>query len=81
MHSYERAGKSREKVIAYAYHCREQARGIPLRNRPGDDERRKAYIKVAEAFSASGQDTTIPCERSEYYRIAAEAYLVLEDHA
>jgi tetratricopeptide (TPR) repeat protein len=81
MHSYERAGKSREKAIAYAYHLREQARGIPVRNRPGDSERRNAYTKVAEAFSASAQEATISRERSEYYRIAAEAYVVLEDHA
>jgi tetratricopeptide (TPR) repeat protein len=81
MHSYERAGKTREKNVAYAYHLREQARGIPVRNRPGDDERRNAYTKVAEAFLASGQEATITRERSEYYRIAAESFLVLEDHA
>jgi hypothetical protein len=81
MHSYERAGKPREKAIAYAYHLREQARGIPVRNRPGDNERRNAYTKVTEAFLASAQEATIPRERSEYYRIAAEAFLVLEDHA
>jgi hypothetical protein len=80
MHSYERAGKPREKAIAYAYHLREQARGIPVRNRPGD-ERKGAYSKVAEAFLASAQEATILRERSEYYRIAAEAFLVLEDHA
>jgi tetratricopeptide (TPR) repeat protein len=81
MHSYERAGKFREKAIAYAYHLREHARGIPVRNRLGDNERRKAYTEVAEAFSASAREATNPRERSEYYRIAAEAYLVLEDHA
>ncbi|KAH9971205.1 hypothetical protein BGW80DRAFT_1322645 [Lactifluus volemus] len=81
MHSYERAGKTREKNVANAYHLREQARGIPVRNRPGDDERRNAYTKVAEAFLASGQEATITRERNEYYRIAAESFLVLEDHA
>ena len=81
MHSYERAGKTREKNVAYAYHLREQARGIPVRNRPGDDERRNAYTKVAEAFLVSGQEATISRERSEYYRITAESFLVLEDHA
>jgi hypothetical protein len=80
MHSYERAGMPREKAIAHAYHLREQARGIPIRNRPGD-ERRSAYTEVAEAFLASAQEAIIPRERSEYYRIAAEAFLVLEDHA
>lgn len=81
MHSYERAGMSREKDIAYAYHLREQARGIPIRNRPGDNERRSAYTKVTKAFLASAQQATIFRERSEYYRIAAEAFLILEDHA
>ena len=81
MHSYERAGMPREKDIAYGYHLREQARGIPIRNRPGDNERRSAYKKVAEAFLASAQQATISLERNEYYRIAAEAFLVLEDHA
>jgi hypothetical protein len=81
MHSYERAGMPREKAIAHAYHLREQARAIPVRNRPGDNERRSAYTKVAEAFLASAQEATIFRERSEYYRIAAEAFLVLEDHA
>jgi len=71
----------REKAIAHAYHLREQARGIPVRGRPGDNERRNAYTKVAEAFLASAQEATIFRERSEYYRIAAEAFLVLEDHA
>ncbi|KAH9016162.1 hypothetical protein EDB85DRAFT_767953 [Lactarius pseudohatsudake] len=81
MHSYERAKMPREKAIAHAYHLREQARGIPVRNRPGDDTRWNAYSKVAGAFMASAQEATILRERSEYYRIAAEAYLVLEDHA
>ena len=81
MHSYERAGMLREKAIAHAYQLREQAREIPVRNRPGDNRRRSAYIEVAEAFLGSGQEATIPRERSEYYRIAAEAFLVLEDHA
>ena len=81
MHSYERAGMPREKGIAHAYHLREQARAISVRNRPGDNERRSAYTKVAEAFLASAQEATIFRERSEYYRIAAEAFLVLEDHA
>jgi hypothetical protein len=81
MHSYERAGMLREKAIAYAYHLREQARGIVVRNRPGDNKRRTAYTEVAEAFLASAQDATIFRERSEYYRIAAEAFVILEDHA
>lgn len=81
MHSYERAGMPREKAIAYAYHLREQARAIPVRNRPGDNERRSAYSKVAGAFLASAQEATILRERNEYYRIAAEAFLVLEEHA
>ena len=81
MHSYERAGMLREKAIAYAYHLREQARGIPVRNRPGDKARRNAYIEVAEAFLASAQDAIISRERSEYYRIAAEAFVVLENYA
>jgi hypothetical protein len=81
MHSYERAGMPREKAIAYAYHLREQARGIPARNRPGDNKRRNAYTEVAEAFLASAQEATIFRERCEYYRIAAEAFVILEDHA
>ncbi|KAI9453660.1 hypothetical protein BJY52DRAFT_1288007 [Lactarius psammicola] len=81
MHSYERAGMAREKAIAHAYHLREQARGILVRNRPGDNKRRNAYTEVAKAFLASAQEATIFRERSEYYRIAAEAFLVLEDHA
>ena len=81
MHSFERAGMHREEAIAHAYHLREQARGISVRNRPGDNERRSAYTKVAEAFLDSAQAATISRERSEYYRIAAEAFLVLEDHA
>jgi hypothetical protein len=81
MHSYERAEMPRERAIAYAYHLREQARGIPVRSRPGDNERRNAFTKVSEAFLASAQQATIFRERSEYYRIAAEAFLVLEDHA
>src|SRR5258708_28213025 len=80
MHSYERGGKPREKAVAHAYHLREQARGIPVHSRPGD-ERKNAYSKVAEAFLASVQEATILRERSEYYRIAAEAFVVLEDHA
>jgi tetratricopeptide (TPR) repeat protein len=80
MHSYERAGMLREKAIAYAYHLREQARGIPVRNRPGDSQRRNAYTEVAAAFLASAQQATILRERNEYYRIAAEAFLVLEDY-
>jgi tetratricopeptide (TPR) repeat protein len=81
MHSYERAGMLREKAIAYAYHIREQARGIPVRNRPGDKARRNAYIEVTKAFLASAQDAIISRERSEYYRIAAEAFVVLENYA
>ncbi|KAI0297517.1 hypothetical protein B0F90DRAFT_1819257 [Multifurca ochricompacta] len=81
MHSYERAGMVREKAIAHAYHFRELARGIPVRNHSGNNERRNAYTKVAEAFLASAQVATISRERSEYYRIAAEAFVVLEDHA
>jgi len=82
MHSYERAGMPREKAIAYAYHLREQARGIPVRNRAGDNERRNAYVEVAKAFLASAAETgAISRERSEYYRIAAETFLILEDHA
>jgi hypothetical protein len=81
MHSYKQARMLREKAIAYAYHLRELARGIPVRSRPGDNERRNAFTKVSEAFLASAQQATIFRERSEYYRIAAEAFLVLEDHA
>jgi tetratricopeptide (TPR) repeat protein len=81
MHSYERAGMQREKAIACAYHLREKARGIPVRNRPGDSQRRNAYAEVAAAFLASAQEATILRERNEYYRIAAEAFLVLEDYA
>jgi len=82
MHSYERAGMRREKAIAYAYHLREQARGIPVRNRAGDSERRNAYVGVAKAFLASAGETgAISRERNEYYRIAAETFLILEDHA
>ncbi|KAH9017016.1 P-loop containing nucleoside triphosphate hydrolase protein [Lactarius pseudohatsudake] len=81
MHSYERAGMLREKAIAHAYHLREQARGIPVRNRSGDNKRRDAHTEVARAFLASAREATIFRERSEYYRIAAEAFLVLEDHA
>ncbi|KAH9172885.1 hypothetical protein EDB89DRAFT_1962863 [Lactarius sanguifluus] len=81
MHSYERAGMLREKAIAHAYHLREQARGVPVRNRSGDNKRRNAYIEVTQAFLASARDATIFRERSECYRIAAEAFLVLEDHA
>src|SRR5258708_17518905 len=79
MHSYERGGKPREKAIAHAYHLREQARGIPVHSRPGD-ERKNAYSKVAEAFLASVQEATILRERSEYYRISAEAFVVQDDH-
>jgi len=82
MHSYERAGMRREKAIAHAYHLREQARGIPVRNRAGDNERRHAYVEVAKAFLASAGETGATSrERSEYYRIAAETFLILEDHA
>jgi hypothetical protein len=81
MHGYERAGMPREKAIADAYYLREKARGIPVRNRATDNERRSAYAKVAESFLTSAQETTILRERSEYYRIAAEAFVVLEDHA
>jgi hypothetical protein len=81
MHSYERAAMSREKAVAYAYHLREQARGISARNRPADTERRNAYANVAKAFLISAQETALPSERIEYYRIAAEAFLILEDHA
>ncbi|KAF8261744.1 hypothetical protein EI94DRAFT_1809815 [Lactarius quietus] len=80
MQSYERAGMLREKATAHAYHLREQARGIPVRNRPGDGQRRNAYTEVAAAFLASAREATIVRERSEYYRIAAEAFLVLEDY-
>ncbi|KAI9510704.1 hypothetical protein F5148DRAFT_976352 [Russula earlei] len=80
IHSYERAGMPREKAIAYAYHLREQARGIPIRGRPADSERGLAYIKVAEAFLTSAEEATILRERREYCRIAAEAFLVSEDH-
>lgn len=81
MHSYERAGMLREKAIAHAYHLREQARAIPVRNRPGDSQRRNAYTEVTKAFLASAQEATILRERIEYYRIAAEAFLILEDYA
>ena len=82
MHSYERAAMPREKAIAYAYHLREQARGIPVRNRAGDKERRNAYEKVAKAFlTSAGETGATSRERSEYYRLAAEAFLTLEDHA
>jgi tetratricopeptide (TPR) repeat protein len=81
MHSYEHAGMLRKKAIAYAYHLREQARGIPVRNHPGDSQRRNAYIEVAAAFLASAQEATTVQERNEYNRIAAEAFLVLEDYA
>ena len=82
MHSYERAGMPREKAIAHAYHLREQARGIPVRIRAGDNKRRDAYENVARAFLASaGESGVTSRERSEYYRIAAETFLILEDHA
>jgi hypothetical protein len=82
MHSFERAGMPREKDIAYAYHLREQARGILVRNRAGDNERRNAYEKVAKAFLASAGDPGVTSrERREYYRIAAETFPILEDHA
>ena len=82
MHSYERAGMPREKAIAYAYHLREQARGIPVRHRAGDNERRKAYGNVAKAFlTSAGETGATSRERSEYYRLAAEAFLSLHDHA
>ena len=82
MHSYERAAMPREKAIAYAYHLREQARGIPVRNRAGDKERRNAYGKVAKAFlTSAGETGATSREQSEYYRLAAEAFLTLEDHA
>ena len=82
MHSYERAGMLREKAIAYAYHLREKARGIPVRNRAGENERWNAYKKVATAFLASAGETGATSrERSEYYRIAAEAFLILEEYA
>ena len=82
MHSFERAEMPREKAVAYAYHLREQARGIPVRNRAADNERRNAYDKVAKAFLDSAEEAGATSrERSEYYRIAAEAFLILEDHA
>ncbi|KAI0258666.1 hypothetical protein BC834DRAFT_835038 [Gloeopeniophorella convolvens] len=80
MHSYDRAGMPREKAISHAYSLREQARGIP-QNRSGNNARHDAYAMVAKAFMVSARDATIVRERTEYFRIAAEAYLVLEDHA
>jgi hypothetical protein len=55
--------------------------GDPESNRPGVNEQRSAYTKVAEAFLAAAQEATISRERSECDRIAAEAFLVQENHA
>jgi hypothetical protein len=74
MHGYEHPGMPREIAIAYAYYLLEKAHAM-------DNERRSAHAKVAKSFLASARETTILCERNEYYHIAAEAFVVLEDHA
>ncbi|KAI0061021.1 P-loop containing nucleoside triphosphate hydrolase protein [Artomyces pyxidatus] len=82
MHSYDRAGKSREKAIARAYHLREVARSVPSSaTRANNVARKDAFLAVAEAFIHSANEAVIVRERTEYFRIAAEAYVALEDFA
>ncbi|KAI0762352.1 hypothetical protein C8Q74DRAFT_1336826 [Fomes fomentarius] len=72
MHCYERAGMTRERAVAQAYHLRERARSA-------SPSQREAYVTAAEAFLASARDAIT--EKNAYYRIAAECFAHCEDHA
>ncbi|KAI0641201.1 hypothetical protein C8Q79DRAFT_992409 [Trametes meyenii] len=72
MHCYERAGLSREKEVARAYHLREIARSTAVTK--GDATRRAlAFLSAAEAFVSSAKHAVT--EQRAYYRIAGECYV------
>ena len=73
--SYERAGHTRERDVAYAYHLREYAKAQPVTARTTDTSRVDAYIAAAEAFLSSAEVADSRQEKLAYYRIAAECFV------
>ncbi|TFY76337.1 hypothetical protein EWM64_g7674 [Hericium alpestre] len=78
MHSYERAGKLREKEVAHAYYLREKARDKDADLQASLKEKKEAWSVAAEAFAKSAHEAIK--ERSEYFRIAADCYIKTEEH-
>lgn len=77
MHSFERAGRSREAAVADAYYLREQARQIPQSSRLRNSDKFAAYRKAANAFNrcAAGAEQRQKKQRIVWYRNAAECFL------
>ncbi|KAH9919768.1 uncharacterized protein BXZ73DRAFT_104876 [Epithele typhae] len=72
MHCYERAGLTREKAVAHAYHLRELARSTPV-TRGESTAKAAAFVKAADAFVSSA--TAAVTEKKAYYRIAGECFV------
>ena len=77
MYSFERAGRSQQAAVAYAYNLREQARLTPQSSRPGNSEKSTSYIKAANAFSSCAADADEGQRRQRivWYRNAAECFV------
>ncbi|KAH8101588.1 hypothetical protein BXZ70DRAFT_933981 [Cristinia sonorae] len=76
-HSFERAGLPRERNIAEAYHLRHQARS---KTHASDGARKEAFLATAQAFLGSARAGGNTSDAQSYYRIAAECFVVCEEH-
>ena len=76
MLDFQRAGLRQEKRVAYAFLLRERADALPLDHRggaAGNAVRSEAFIKAADAFSASVPGA-LREEKRSYHRNAGECY-------
>jgi hypothetical protein len=72
---FERANSPREREVALAYYYREQASQTPYGRGTAESHRKLAFLKAANAFASSAQETILLSEMRAYYRIAAECYI------
>ncbi|EKM60415.1 uncharacterized protein PHACADRAFT_167779 [Phanerochaete carnosa HHB-10118-sp] len=79
MYAYQRAGMTREKTIAEAYHLRAVAEQKAETSSLGDSEMVSAFVQAAHAFRTAADAADSPQLRRTYYRICAECFVTAGD--
>ena len=74
--AFERAGLSRQRDVAQAYHLRELAR----QQSTSGSQQVEAFREAARAFCSAAEATNKTREAKVYFRICAECYVRAGDH-
>lgn len=80
VYAFERAGLSRHRDVAKAYHLRELAQQQAANSDYSDIGQSEAFQVAAKAFASAAEATDKPKEARVYLRICAECYVRAGDH-